>query len=276
MPALSEAISIVGLTHPGMVRDHNEDAFIADPSLGYVVLADGMGGYSAGEVASNMTTTLMQQGLKKGLEQNPLVNFNHEMNEAILTDLLLREIAFTNQSVLQVSRNEPQCAGMGTTLVTAVFHDDTVTVAHIGDSRLYRLRQGHLASITRDHSLLQEQLDAGFITPEEARFSTNRNLVTRALGLDDEVEPDINHYEVQVGDIYLLCSDGLNDMLDDSEIESILVAMSENLPLAAEHLVQTANDNGGRDNVTVVLVKINQSFALPRGLFARLRQYIFR
>lgn len=276
MPALSEAITVVGLTHPGMVRDHNEDAFVADAGFGYAVLADGMGGYSAGEVASNMTTTLMQQGLQKGLQQNPLTNFNHEMNEAILADMLLREIAFTNQSVLQVSRNEPQCAGMGTTLVAAVFHDDTVTVAHIGDSRLYRLRQGHLSSITRDHSLLQEQLDAGLITPEEARFSTNRNLVTRALGLDEEVEPDVNHYEVQVGDVYLLCSDGLNDMLDDAEIESIVVSMIDNLPLAAEHLIQTANDNGGRDNVTVVLIKINQSFALPRGLFARLRQFLFR
>lgn len=276
MPQLSEALTIVGLSHPGMVRDHNEDAYLVDPALGIVILADGMGGYSAGEVASNMTTTLMLQGLQQGLTQHPLNEFKHEKNEAVAFGLLKQELAHANKSVLHASRTEPHCAGMGTTVVSALFYDDTITVAHIGDSRLYRLRQGQLATITRDHSLLQEQLDAGLITAEEARFSTNRNLVTRALGLDDDVEPDINHHLVEVGDVYLLCSDGLNDMMDDSEIESTLVSLIDNLPMAAEHLVQTANDNGGRDNVTVILVKVNQSFALPRSIFHRLRQYLFR
>ena len=149
---------------------------------------------------------------------------------------------------------------MGTTLVTALFHDNRMTVAHIGDSRLYLLRDDILTSVTRDHSLLQEQLDSGLITPEEARFSQNKNLVTRALGVEPTVDPEINEYPVQPGDVYLFCSDGLNDMLVDEEIQLVLQTLSVNLSLAAKQLVQMANDNGGRDNISVILVKILRAF----------------
>lgn len=270
MASIKEALTIAGLTDAGMVRGHNEDSIVTDPDLGFVVLADGMGGYNAGEVASGMTTTMMNQGLHDALQQQALDDFDHAASSARARGLLQAEIERANAAVLQTSRSQPQCAGMGTTVVGVVFYDDSLMVGHIGDSRLYRLRQGQLQVLTRDHSLLQEQLDSGLITEEEARQSAHRNLVTRALGIDDVVQADFNEYAVEVGDIYLLCSDGLNDMLEDSDIELTLNTLAENLPLAAEHLVQAANDNGGRDNVSVILVRVNKSFAVPRGWWQRL------
>jgi protein phosphatase len=159
---------------------------------------------------------------------------------------------------------------MGTTLVTAVFYDNSVTVAHIGDSRLYRLRDNELQLMTRDHSLLQEQMDSGMITPEEARQSQNRNLVTRALGVDPTVQPEIRDYDTLPGDIYLLCSDGLNDMVEEEDIATTMQTLSTNLDLAANQLIQLANDNGGRDNVSVILVKIAREYPAPRNWLARL------
>jgi protein phosphatase len=159
---------------------------------------------------------------------------------------------------------------MGTTIVAGLFYDNSVVVGHVGDSRMYRLRDGVLEAITRDHSLLQEQIDSGMISMEDARQSRNKNLVTRAVGIDADVLPEILVHEVRVGDIYLLCSDGLNDMVSDEDIQSTLYAMQGNLPLAAEQLVQQANDNGGRDNVSVILVKVKGEFSVPRGWLAEL------
>jgi protein phosphatase len=158
---------------------------------------------------------------------------------------------------------------MGTTLVMALFCDDQVTVAHIGDSRLYRLRGETFSAITRDHSLLQEQIDSGMISAEEAKFSQNKNLVTRALGVDPEVETEIHEYPVLPGDIYLLCSDGLNDMVEDEEIQLTLQMLAANLELAATQLIQMANDNGGRDNVSVILVKVLHEFPAQRGWWSK-------
>jgi protein phosphatase len=163
---------------------------------------------------------------------------------------------------------------MGTTLVMAVFFDNAVCLAHIGDSRCYRYRDGRLELITRDHSLLQEQIDIGMITPEEARRSQNRNLVTRAVGVDPVVEAEVHEYDTLSGDIYLLCSDGLNDMVEDADIELTLRAMSANLELAAAQLVQMANDNGGRDNVSVILVKVLRAYPAERGIVERLRSWL--
>ncbi|MBL8483864.1 MAG: serine/threonine-protein phosphatase, partial [Rhodocyclaceae bacterium] len=179
-----------------------------------------------------------------------------------------------NSAIYQAAQSQPQYAGMGTTLVAAMFYDNTMTVAHIGDSRLYRLRGDDFRALTRDHSLLQEQIDSGMITPEEARRSLNKNLVTRALGVDPVVEPEIHDYEVLPGDIYLLCSDGLNDMVDDEEIALTLQALGANLELAANQLVQMANDNGGRDNVSVILVRVQREFPAARGWLARLLAWL--
>jgi protein phosphatase len=159
---------------------------------------------------------------------------------------------------------------MGTTIVTGLFYDNRVVVGHVGDSRMYRLRGEKLEIVTRDHSLLQEQIDSGMISLEDARLSKNKNLVTRAVGIDAEVVPEIHVHDVRIGDIYLLCSDGLNDMVEDGDIEATLYAMQGNLPLAAEQLIQMANDNGGRDNVSVILVKVKGDFAVPRGWLTEL------
>lgn len=163
---------------------------------------------------------------------------------------------------------------MGTTLVMAVFRDNAMTVAHIGDSRLYRFRNDTLQQLTRDHSLLQEQIDIGMITPEEARRSQNKNLVTRALGVDPTVGAEVADFDTLPGDIYLLCSDGLTDMVEDEEIHLTLLALAANLELTATQLMQLANDNGGRDNVSVILVRIQREYPLARGWLDRLLAWL--
>jgi PPM family protein phosphatase len=267
---LSQALEIATCTDPGMVRSHNEDSVAADASIGVAVLADGMGGYNAGEVASGMATTVLTAELQQLLASGEGRVMNGDAARAHAESILRTEIAKANASIYQAAQSQPQYAGMGTTLVVALFYDNRVTVAHIGDSRVYRLRGDELVQITKDHSLLQEQIDSGMITPEQARFSQNKNLVTRALGIDPTVDAEIREYETRPGDLWLLCSDGLNDMVSDEDIGMTLQALSGNLKLAAQQLVQMANDNGGRDNVSVVLVRVVRDYAMPRGLLARL------
>jgi protein phosphatase len=271
---LEDALEIVAQTHAGMVRAHNEDSIATDPACGLLILADGMGGYNAGEVASGLAVDVMQAEIVPPLKNACAIERDEESGDELAVALLGRSIHKANASIYQAAKNHPQYAGMGTTIVSALFYDNRVVVGHVGDSRLYRLRGENLESITRDHSLLQEQIDCGMISVENARHSKNKNLVTRAVGIDAEVIPEIHLYDVEVGDIYLLCSDGLNDMVEDEDIQSVLYAMQGNLALAAEQLIQTANDNGGRDNVSVILVKVKQAFAQPRGWLEKLRDWI--
>ena len=256
-------------TDAGMVRSHNEDSISSLLPQGLVVLADGMGGYSAGEVASGMATTVITTELKQVLEAHPPYELDGPGGQPIAQKLIREQIAKANTSIFQASQSQPQYAGMGTTLVVGLFYDNKVTVAHIGDSRLYRLRGSEFSQITRDHSLLQEQIDAGMLTREQAKTSTNKNLVTRALGIDPTVEPELHDYETQPGDIYLLCSDGLCDMVSDEDIAMALETIGGNLNLCAQQLVQMANDNGGRDNVSVILVRVVREYPAPRGVVAK-------
>jgi len=159
-----------------------------------------------------------------------------------------------NRAIFNAANTNPQYAGMGTTLVVAVFRDDRLMLGHVGDSRCYRLRAGRLQQITRDHSLLQEQIDAGLITLEQAAFSANKNLVTRAVGVEDTVLLEIHPHDILPGDLYLLCSDGLSDMLDDTRILQVLLA-HDSLPACTQALIAAANDAGGKDNISVVLVR---------------------
>jgi protein phosphatase len=265
---LSAILEIVAKTDRGVARSHNEDAVLANNALGLVVLADGMGGYNAGEVASGMATAILGTALEKRfIERAPqtLESDGRFHAHAALAD----EIALTNTAIYEAAQNQSQYAGMGTTLVAGVFYDNRLTVAHIGDSRLYRLRGGDFQQVTCDHSLLQEQIDSGLITKEQARHSQNKNLVTRALGVDPAVEAEIHTHAVVPGDIYLLCSDGLNDMVEDDEIGMTVGMLAANIGLCAEQLIQMANDNGGRDNISVILVKIRADFAVPRGWWVR-------
>jgi protein phosphatase len=262
---LSQALQMVSRSNAGMVRTHNEDAVFTQAEVGLAILADGMGGYNAGEVASGMATAVIGAELSQGLRQ---------LKRGV-SELLEAAIGQANNAIYQAAESQPQYAGMGTTLVMAVFRDNHISVAHIGDSRMYRQRAGVFECVTRDHSLLQEQIDSGMITEEDARRSQNKNLVTRALGVDPVVEPEIHTYEVAPGDVYLFCSDGLNDMVENEDIALTLQALSANLDLAAEQLVQMANDNGGRDNVSVILVRVLQAFpATERGWMARLLAWL--
>jgi PPM family protein phosphatase len=270
---LSKALEIVTATDSGMVRSHNEDSIAADATSGFVILADGMGGYNAGEVASGIATAMLGTSLKQILDGTEPGRIEPESGETLAVKILRDQIAGANASIYQAAKSQPQYAGMGTTLVIGLFYDTQLSVAHIGDSRLYRLRQDEFKQITRDHSLLQEQIDSGMITEEMARFSQNKNLVTRALGIDPEVEPEIHTYEVEVGDIYLLCSDGLSDMVEDDEIQLTLSSLQANLPLASQQLVQMANDNGGRDNVSVILVRIMRRFPAGTDWISRLSSW---
>ncbi len=270
---IAEALQIVSLTHPGMVRTHNEDSVGVEAACGLAVLADGMGGYNAGEVASGIAVSVTASEIAQRLQQANPTDMDTDSREELGVTLLRNNIRKANTSIYQASQSQPQYAGMGTTIVAGLFYDNRVAVAHVGDSRMYRLRGEVLTTVTRDHSLLQEQIDSGLISLEDARFSKNKNLVTRAVGIDENVLPDVHVYDVQIGDIYLLCSDGLNDMVEDADIESALFAMQGNLPLAAEQLIQMANDNGGRDNVSVMLVKILGDYAVPRSFSSRIMNW---
>ena len=266
---LSSVLEVATATHPGMVRSHNEDSLAADAGIGLAVLADGMGGYNAGEVASGIAVELIRTELKKALAStNP-----EELNGTDAERLITTYAARANNAIYHASQSQPQYSGMGTTLVVALWHDNQMSVGHIGDSRLYRLRAGALEQITRDHSLLQEQIDSGMITKEQARHSQNKNLVTRAVGIDPEVETEVHTYSVQPGDVYLLCSDGLSDMVPDEDVQLTLESLAANLPLAAEQLVQQANDNGGRDNISVILVRISKDYRARAGLLGRMKSW---
>ncbi len=270
---IRSAIEIISRTDPGKVRSHNEDFVAHESEIGVVLLADGMGGYNAGEVASGMAARIIVEGLSRAW-RGLTANQRGVANSAEVAGRSLQEqVERANWAIFEKAQNEPQCAGMGTTLVAGLFYDNQLTVGHIGDSRVYRLRGDVLDQITKDHSLLQEQIDGGLISKEDARKSRNKNLLTRALGIDPEVEAEIHSHAVMPGDVYLICSDGLNDMVDDDEIRLTLLALKSNLTLLAEQLVSSANDNGGRDNVSVVLVKVLQAFPANRGWMARMKSW---
>jgi protein phosphatase len=254
------------LSHPGMVRSHNEDSVYVDGAAGIAVLADGMGGYNAGEVASGIAVTVVSNGmlpeLKSGRELSK-IDVQSGLTHAAL--LLQQQIAAANKGIYEAAQARPECAGMGTTIVAAVFFANRVSIGHIGDSRCYRLRGEKFEQLTHDHSLLQEQIDSGQITPEQAKYSLNKNLVTRALGIEAIVPADISEYRVEANDVYLLCSDGLTDMVDPEVVHSIVDDKRPDLAEAAAELIELANQNGGRDNISVVLVRVPPEFLPASG-----------
>jgi protein phosphatase len=270
---VANALEFASASDPGMVRSHNEDSIKVDAEVGLAVLADGMGGYNAGEVASGIAVEMLAKEMREALA----VHAAHQIDPAsgeLWAERLIRENASkANSAIYQAAHSQPQYAGMGTTVVVALFHNDRVSVGHIGDSRLYRLRGEGFEQVTRDHSLLQEQIDSGMITREQARFSQNKNLVTRAVGVDPEVDTEVHSYEARPGDLYLLCSDGLTDMVPDEDIQNVLEMLQTNLPLAAIQLVQLANDAGGRDNISVILIRVRGSYAAPTGWWDTLKAW---
>ncbi|HYP32258.1 MAG TPA: Stp1/IreP family PP2C-type Ser/Thr phosphatase [Burkholderiaceae bacterium] len=242
-------LEFFSVTDTGRARRNNEDSVAVDEPGGIAVLADGMGGYNAGEVASGMASERVRGELGQRLK-----TLGAAPDEAAMTSALLDAVDSANREVYDAAMSHPEYAGMGTTLVVAVYRGARLWLGHIGDSRGYRFRNGHLEQLTRDHSLLQEQIDAGLITAEQAAYSMHKNLVTRAVGVDELVDLEIHDYPVEPGDILLMCSDGLSDMLSDEQIEQLL-RTNDSLPTAGAMLVQAANAAGGRDNIAVILAR---------------------
>lgn len=257
--SLKGKLQFTGLSDTGRVRSHNEDAIGTDIETGLIVLADGMGGYKAGEVASALAVKTITDEVTRNIKDVRKQKDN-ESGYACETIMLRNAIVKANHAIHDMAKNQPQCEGMGTTVVACLFYDNKVSIAHVGDSRLYRLRGDRFEQVTLDHSLLQELVSRGFYTPEEARKSLNKNLVTRALGIEATVQVDVQEDVVFNGEIHLLCSDGLSDMVEDEDIHLTISTFSANLEMAAQQLVRMANDNGGRDNVSVVLTKALKSF----------------
>ncbi|HRH14709.1 MAG TPA: Stp1/IreP family PP2C-type Ser/Thr phosphatase [Azonexus sp.] len=266
---LTDALEFAIRTDVGKVRRHNEDAVFGDAALGLMILADGMGGHNAGEVASTMATSLLANSLIGTLDGREPQQFDTD-GQRVAHSKLRERIGEANAEIYLAGHNQPYYYGMGTTLVVAWFYDNLLTVAHLGDSRAYRLRKNCFERLTRDHSLLQQQVDSGIISAEDARWSIGRNLVTQALGVNVTVAPEIKDFPVEPGDLYLLCSDGLTEMLDDMEIGRTLEILGANVGAAAEHLVKMANDNGGPDNVSVILIRVRGEFPARAGWWQQL------
>jgi len=247
-------------TDVGLRRSSNEDAFVSVPELGLLALADGMGGAASGEVASGIFAGTVLEMISAGA---PSAAEEPE-------ELVRRAFLIAHRRIRERAALEPMHRGMGCTGEMVIFTGGRYVVGHVGDSRVYLFRGGRLRQVTRDHSLLQEQIDSGVITPQQARQSQNKNLVTRALGIDPVVEAEIHDYETLPDDVYLLCSDGLCDMVSDEDIGMTLQTLSANLRLCAQQLVQMANDNGGRDNISVILVRVRKGYSAPRGPLSRL------
>jgi PPM family protein phosphatase len=244
------SLEFYSATDVGRSRGNNEDSIVVDDKIGLVILADGMGGYKAGEVASEMLTSSLSLELGRCLkEAGGLVT----VAQARLAIEACVDIA--NRAIFTAARSHPQFSGMGTTLVLGLFCDEGLLLGHVGDSRAYCLRKGRLTRMTRDHSLLQEQIDAGLLSLEEAAFSNIKNLLTRAVGVEEAVRLELNLHQVQAGDVFLLCSDGLSDMLSESAICGMLVNHPD-LVDAGRALVDGANEMGGRDNISVIAVKV--------------------
>lgn len=237
-----------------------------DDSVSLVVLADGMGGYKAGEVASEISVQSIMAELQEAMLYLKVGQVDRLLNKQVEARLIIDGVNSANEAIYNVSQNQPQCAGMGTILVLGLFTSNKLLVGHVGDSRMYRFRDQTLIQITEDPSLLQEQIKSGFITAQQAKFSANKNLVTRALGVDVQVVLELNEYDVEVGDIYLLCSDGLSDLIEDDIFKQHCL-LSSNLVNSAQILVQMANDNGCKDIISVILVRVNKSFEYKRPWF---------
>jgi serine/threonine protein phosphatase PrpC len=270
MSSLKGKLTFVGQTDTGRVREHNEDTIATDADAGLLVLADGMGGYNAGEVASGIAVKTITNLVREGLAREDLGSVDRGTGLSRPSIVLRDAITRANKIIYQTARSQAECEGMGTTVVAALFYDNRISIAHVGDSRLYRQRGSQIAQVTMDHSLLQELVDRGFYSPEEAQRAANKNYVTRALGVEPQVEVEVQEHPVDKGDIFILCSDGLSDMVEDEDIRLTISTFGANLDTVAKQLIQLANENGGRDNVSVVLAQAIEAFPASRGVMDKL------
>ena len=269
-------LQFVARTDVGQIREHNEDFITENESQGFAVLADGMGGPNAGEVASSLAVHLVVDELKEYRAGSSLTAAEVNRGNSGLpveAQIVRNVVEKVNSAVFKISQSQPEYQGMGTTIVAAYYYNNRISVAHLGDSRMYRFRSGRLEQITRDHSFVQEQIDKGLFTKEEARASDKKNVVTRALGVADFVDVEVHIHEVEAGDLYLMCSDGLHDLVTDTDIENAMIELSSNLNELAAHLVNLANLAGGKDNISVILTRVVKPYPLKRSLIDRVANW---
>jgi protein phosphatase len=249
-------IKVGARTDVGMVRSGNEDNFFAeaDAQRGVFVVADGMGGHAAGEVASEMAVQIVARTLL------PL----QSVNASHAHELVAQSLKDANRAIYERMLAEVDKQGMGTTASVLVLSDHGYLIGQIGDSRIYLLRDGALTQVTKDHSYVQEQVDAGLLTPEQARYHPYSNVITRCVGASDEVEADLYFGEVRVGDVFLVASDGLTGMVDDRRLQQLLLARSGPGRIV-DALIAEANTRGGLDNITAIVVQVDSLDAPANG-----------
>jgi len=238
-------IEIYGKTDPGLIRENNEDTYFLNSELGYCLVADGMGGAAAGEIAS---------GIFSGTAKNVFSSLQKQSEESAV-EMVQKIFLTANDAILDNVKKHPENKGMGCTAELIVFYNEGFVIGHMGDSRSYRFRNGQMKQLTKDHSLVQDQLDQGLISPEEARNHSMRNVILRAVGIKKNPALDILRGKLYPGDLFLLCSDGLTDLVDDDLITDQLKEMKD-LSTGTEKLIEMAKSAGGRDNITVVLTRI--------------------
>jgi protein phosphatase len=254
-PPAALRVDIAGVTDVGRLRQRNEDAIDWDARLGMAMVADGMGGTRGGDIAAATALRSVREDLRRALAdaQRRGGALGREARAALVAELVRR----ANRMVRDSAAGDDKLNGMGTTLVLALLGADCLTVAHVGDSRLYRLRAGQLTRLTDDHSMVQEMVERGQMDRQQAERSRHRNVITRALGIGPDVTVDVAHHPVEPGDVYMLCSDGLTNMAPEADIAATLTEHAHNLQTAAHNAVNLANARGGRDNVSVVLMRIS-------------------
>lgn len=256
MPLLLSA----GKTDIGRVRPVNQDAFINNDTLGLYAVADGMGGHAAGEIASEEAIDTIHGFVKRGLPKLPPRENGISERARAACRLVEQAIQAATYMVYAIAELDKDKSGMGTTVSVFLGLDDHAVIAQVGDSRIYRVRNGEASQITEDHTLISWQLKRGLITPEEAATSPYRNVITRAVGNRDYVEVDTMVLELEAGDRYLLCSDGLHGYLEPEEIPRFI---GDNAEQAIDRLIDIANERGGQDNITAVLVEVQPAPPMP-------------
>ncbi len=243
-------LEAAGTTHVGLVRAHNEDSLRLEGETGVFVLSDGMGGYNAGEVASAIAVETV---VKELAEFKRNIDILHDPDPVTA---LAEAIEHANRKIIETGALRPECLGMGATIVATFLMEVKIWFAHVGDSRLYRLRGDELTQLTRDHSVGQEMRDAGVLTKEQARHYQGRGILTRALGVEPDVRPDVCCSDLQSGDVYVMCSDGLSDMVDDEHIGTMIrERRNTSCQNIAAGLQQLALEGGGNDNVTALVIR---------------------
>ncbi|MBI5528612.1 MAG: Stp1/IreP family PP2C-type Ser/Thr phosphatase [Deltaproteobacteria bacterium] len=248
-------IKAAGLTHVGMKRTHNEDSFFTMEEENLFIVADGMGGHSSGEVASQMAVETVANFFKATSNDDEVTwPFKMDKERDYQENRLVTGMKLANLRIYEAAQREAKYRGMGTTMVSSLFSDGVLIVGHVGDSRGYRVRGGQLEQLTEDHSLLNDYIKAKKLTPEEIENFPHKNVIVRALGMKETVQVDILKLKPMENDIYLMCTDGLSGMVNDQEIVQV-VNKSAGLDQAAAELIARANQNGGMDNITTILLK---------------------